>query len=136
MRPLPQKPINSSSFYAIPSHLCRWRSNLSVGATFLSIKQVSLHTTMVPHFSSSLSPLHTHNFSHFTSFSVHFCPKGRNHSTITNLPSSAPHLENQYRRHSSRNSTSVLLQGFLLINSMFIHDLYFYVKSFVNMNCN
>ena len=97
MRPLPQKPINSSSFYAIPSHLCRWKSNLSVGATFLSIKQVSLHTTRVPHFSSSLSPLHTHNFSHFTSFFCPFLSQGQKPFNQAILPSSAPHLEKQHQ---------------------------------------
>ena len=104
--------IQSEGWSHIPFYKTRLTSHNKGFCIFL------LHSV---HYTRITSPISLH-------FLSIFCPKGRNHSTITILPSSAPHLENQHRRHSSRNSTSVLLQGFLLLNSMFTHVIYFYVK--------
>ena len=92
-----RNPFNSSSFDVIPSHLCRLRSNLNVGATFPSIKQVTLHTSRGSAFipflfthSRSISP---YSLSILCPFVLPFAeniPSGSN--------SVASYLENQPRR--------------------------------------
>lgn len=76
----------------------------------------------------------SHHHSHFSS---PFSPIYRNHSFTAKQPSFYITFGEPRQKATLKGfSTSVLLQGFLHLNSMFTHVIYFYVKLFVNMRCN
>ena len=124
VRPLPQKPINSSSFMHFHLTCADPRSNLNVGSHIPSYK--TRHTSHIKGF--FIQSIYTRIT---TPFHFIFCPflsqgqKPFNHNQYTFIRTT---FGEATPRNSSRTSTSVLLQGFLLLNLMFTHVIYFYVK--------